>query len=127
MTVEIERKFLVADTGCLADLEGERLSQGYIASTGRATVRVRICGARAWLTLKGRTEGLSRREFEYSVDVLGTENVLQACRAAGVRKIVVSSSGAAYGYHADNPEWLSEDDPVPVSYTHLTLPTNREV
>ena len=36
MTVEIERKFLVADTGCLADLEGERLSQGYIASTGRA-------------------------------------------------------------------------------------------
>jgi len=54
----------------------------------------------------------SNREFEYSVDVLGTENLLNACVAAGVRKIVVSSSGAAYGYHADNPAWISEDQPV---------------
>lgn len=54
----------------------------------------------------------SNRAFEYSVDVEGTENVLKACLAAGVKKIVVSSSGAAYGYHADNPEWLTEDLPV---------------
>lgn len=54
----------------------------------------------------------SRREFEYSVDVLGTENLLRACVAAGARKIVVSSSGAAYGYHADNPAWIGEDAPV---------------
>ena len=37
----------------------------------------------------------STREFEHSVDVLGTENLLMACVAAGVKKIVVSSSGAA--------------------------------
>jgi len=54
----------------------------------------------------------SNREFEYSVDVLGTENLLHACVEAGVRKIIVSSSGAAYGYHADNPAWISEDAPV---------------
>ena len=54
----------------------------------------------------------STREFEYSVDVLGTRNVLEACVAAGVKKIVVSSSGAAYGYHADNPAWITEDQPV---------------
>ena len=54
----------------------------------------------------------SNRELEYSVDVLGTRNVLEACVAAGVRRIVVTSSGAAYGYHADNPAWLTEDDPV---------------
>ncbi len=54
----------------------------------------------------------SKREFAYSVDVLGTENLLRACVAAGVRKIVVSSSGAAYGYHADNPAWITEDAPV---------------
>jgi UDP-glucose 4-epimerase len=46
------------------------------------------------------------------VDVLGTRNVLEACVAAGVRRIIVTSSGAAYGYHADNPAWLTEDDPV---------------
>ncbi|MEO7106038.1 MAG: SDR family oxidoreductase [Rhodoferax sp.] len=52
----------------------------------------------------------SNREFEYSVDVLGSRNVLDACVAQGVQHIVVSSSGAAYGYHADNPAWLRESD-----------------
>jgi UDP-glucose 4-epimerase len=52
------------------------------------------------------------RELEYAVDVGGTRNVLEACVATGVRQLIVTSSGAAYGYHADNPEWLSEDDPV---------------
>jgi UDP-glucose 4-epimerase len=51
----------------------------------------------------------SNREFEYSVDVLGTENVLKACLAAGIKKIIVTSSGAAYGYHPDNPAWITED------------------
>jgi len=54
----------------------------------------------------------SNREFEYSVDVDGTRNLLGACVRHGVRRIIVSSSGAAYGYHADNPEWLTEADPV---------------
>jgi UDP-glucose 4-epimerase len=49
---------------------------------------------------------------EYRVDVDGSRNVLDACIAAGVRRLVVSSSGAAYGYHADNPAWLRESDPV---------------
>ena len=52
----------------------------------------------------------STRELEHSIDVLGTRNVLQACIDAGVRQLVVSSSGAAYGYHADNPVPLVETD-----------------
>lgn len=52
----------------------------------------------------------SNRAFEYDVDVNGTRNLLQACVAHGVRRIIVSSSGAAYGYHADNPPWLTETD-----------------
>ena len=54
----------------------------------------------------------SKREFEYSVDVLGTRNLLEACVEAGAGKIIVSSSGAAYGYHADNPAWITEDAPL---------------
>ena len=54
----------------------------------------------------------ANRVFEYAVDVEGTRNVLQACVAHGVQHIVVSSSGAAYGYHADNPAWLTEDMPL---------------
>ena len=54
----------------------------------------------------------STRELEYAVDVTGSRHVLDACVAAGVRRVVVSSSGAAYGYHADNPAWITEDQPV---------------
>jgi len=54
----------------------------------------------------------STRAFEYSVDVDGTARVLEACLAAGVRRLVVTSSGAAYGYHADNPAWLTEEHAV---------------
>jgi UDP-glucose 4-epimerase len=52
----------------------------------------------------------SNRELEYDVDVRGTQNVLQACLATGVRNLIYTSSGAAYGYHADNPAWLDEND-----------------
>ena len=48
------------------------------------------------------------RDFVFTVDVTGTDHVLKACLAHGVRRLVVTSSGAAYGYHADNPVPLSE-------------------
>jgi len=54
----------------------------------------------------------SDRAFEHSVDVGGMRNVLAACVAQGVRHLVVSSSGAAYGYHADNPDWIDESQPL---------------
>lgn len=52
------------------------------------------------------------RDLEYRIDVEGTENVLKACIYAGVEHVTVTSSGAAYGYHADNPEWLQEHHPL---------------
>ncbi len=54
----------------------------------------------------------SNRAFEYDVDVNGTRNLLEACIREGVCRIIVSSSGAAYGYHADNAAWLTEDMPL---------------
>ena len=54
----------------------------------------------------------SNREFEYSVDVLGTKNILEAAVAGKVQQIIVTSSGAAYGYHKNLPEWILEDEPV---------------
>ena len=54
--------------------------------------------------------GMSRAEA-FAVDVTGTENVLRACVAHGVRRLVVTSSGVAYGYHPDNPVPITEDVP----------------
>ncbi len=52
------------------------------------------------------------RELLHSVDVGGTRNIVDACVAAGATKLIVTSSGAAYGYHADNAALLTEDDPI---------------
>ncbi len=50
------------------------------------------------------------REAAHAVDVIGTRNVLEAAIKHGVRRLVVTSSGAAYGYHQDNPIPLRESD-----------------
>lgn len=52
------------------------------------------------------------RQMQFDVDVGGTRHVLDACLAHGVRRLVVTSSGAAYGYRADHPRWISEDAPL---------------
>jgi UDP-glucose 4-epimerase len=51
-------------------------------------------------------------DLAWRVDVQGTRRLLEACIATGVRHLVVTTSGAAYGYHADNPMWLSENAPA---------------
>lgn len=52
------------------------------------------------------------RAAAYAVDVEGTRKVVNAAIANGVRRLVVTSSGAAYGYHADNRVPLRESDPL---------------
>jgi UDP-glucose 4-epimerase len=52
------------------------------------------------------------RDAAHGVEVRGTRSILRACLANGVKRFVYTSSGAAYGYHADNPEWLDEDDEI---------------
>ena len=59
----------------------------------------------------GEPPNMSRDEI-YAIDVGGTENLLQACVDARVHKVIVTSSGAAYGYHADNAPLLDEDQPL---------------
>ncbi len=50
------------------------------------------------------------RATMYNIDVNGTRNILDACLAAGVKKIIVTTSAASYGYHPDNPVPLKEND-----------------
>jgi UDP-glucose 4-epimerase len=44
-----------------------------------------------------------------SVNLEGSRNVFEATVAAGAQRLVYASSVAAYGFHSDNPEWLTED------------------
>lgn len=59
--------------------------------------------------------GMSEEELE-EIEVGGTQRVIDACLAAGVEHLTVTSSGAAYGYHARNDgRLLAEQEPVPGS------------
>ena len=48
----------------------------------------------------------------YDVDVNGTHNVLEAAAEAGIRQVLVTTSGVAYGAFPDNPNPITEDHPV---------------
>ena len=66
MATETERKFLVLP-GDWEAAPALRMAQGYLSRSKDATVRVRVAGERAWMTVKGAGDGLSRPEFEYEI------------------------------------------------------------
>ena len=88
-------------TRLVLDVRSEEM-EGILRQNGITTV-VHLAG----IVTPGKKHG---RDLAYQVDVLGTKNVLQSCLKAGVNHLIVTSSGAAYGYHADNPDWLDEQD-----------------
>jgi CYTH domain-containing protein len=67
MGMEIERKFRVRSDAWRVGATGETYRQGYLSSVQERTVRVRVAGTRAMLTIKGPTRGISRLEFEYPI------------------------------------------------------------
>ena len=68
MPIEIERKFLLAsDAWRSAVTQSTRMRQGYVLATDERTVRVRVAGETAHITLKGMRNGIGRSEFEYSI------------------------------------------------------------
>lgn len=87
MGLEIERKFLPRDDGWRAGPPGERLVQGYLSRDPARTVRVRIAGERAFLTIKGPTLGASRAEFEYPVPPADAQAMLALCDGPVIDKI----------------------------------------
>lgn len=81
MASEIERKFLVRGDTWRPGPEGVLQRQGYL-SVEDPTVRVRIAGRRATLTVKGAQTGLTRPEFEYEVPLADAEEMLLLCAFA---------------------------------------------
>jgi adenylate cyclase len=76
MGVEIERKFLVKGEGWRAQGEPVLLRQGYLSSHAERTVRVRIEGERAVLTIKSKNVGAARGEWEYEIPVAEAAELL---------------------------------------------------
>ncbi len=52
---------------------------------------------------------LGGREETRKINLEGSRNVFEAAVGAGVERLVYTSSVAAYGFHEDNPQPLTED------------------
>ncbi|MDX8339673.1 CYTH domain-containing protein [Draconibacterium sp. IB214405] len=84
--IEIERKFLVDTNKWSPKDSGNPIVQGYLSTDKERVVRVRIKGDRAWLTIKGKTQGISRIEMEYEIPVQEAEVLLELCHDFPIRK-----------------------------------------
>ncbi len=155
MAVEIERKFLVRQDRLPALPAGTRLCQGYIPTLNRTTVRIRLSGPRAFLTLKGPSTGLSRSEFEYEIPAQDAQQMIdQLCTGGTVDKMRYEIEHAGMVWELDifagensglivaeielqhedqpfaKPDWIAEEvsaDPRYSNFALLQTPFSRWV
>lgn len=76
MGQEIERKFLVCSMGWKVGAVGIPYRQGYLCRQEARTVRVRIAGDEAYLTIKGQALGIARLEYEYPIPLAEASELL---------------------------------------------------
>ncbi len=74
---EIERKFMVQGDERRQGSKGVYCCQGYLVSDMNCTVRVRIMGERAFLTIKGKTKRISRLEYEHTIPATDAREMLE--------------------------------------------------
>jgi adenylate cyclase len=79
MAKEIERKYLIDTEKWNWRGTAVEMVQGYLVILADKVVRVRIAGEKAYITIKGNKQGISRDEFEYSIPVNDAEELLKMC------------------------------------------------
>jgi len=133
--LEIERKFLLVGDSWRSQVVGQprRLSQGYLFSDAHKSVRIRLAGDDATLTVKGSRSGISRLEFQYQIPPADAANLLALCSGPLIDKTrhIVHHAGMKWEidiFHGDNeglriaevelervdqpielPEWVGEE------------------
>lgn len=86
MTTEVERKFLVADATVLKQYQPQYFRQAYLNSNKHRTVRIRQQGKKAFITIKGKTTGISRQEFEYPIPLADAVALFALCETTPIEK-----------------------------------------
>lgn len=86
MNIEIERKFLLKNSLWREEANGVRYKQAYLNEKGDNTVRVRIEGDKAKLTIKSKANNISRMEFEYDIPMEDAEKLFLIAKTSAVEK-----------------------------------------
>lgn len=87
--VEIEYKYLV-NKALWESLEKpipELIVQGFLYKSKELVVRIRIKGNKGFLTLKGKTVGVTRSEFEYEIPLVDAEDIMAQFTEKSIRKL----------------------------------------
>lgn len=88
MGEEIERKFLVRSESWREAAEAEHFRQGFLSTEPERTVRVRVAGPQGSITIKGKTIGARREEFEYEIPLADAQRLLDAlCKRPLIEKV----------------------------------------
>lgn len=101
MGQEIERKFLVKGDAWREGAQAVRYRQGFLSTVPERTVRVRVAGDRATLTIKGKTVGATRVEFEYEVPTADAEQMLALCEQPLIEKVRYTLVTGAHTWEVD--------------------------
>ncbi len=119
MAKEIERKYLVKGSDWKKLAQGKFYCQGYIATLGKQTVRIRIVGEQGYLTLKGKTVGQTRSEFEYPIPLADAREILETlCDRPLIEKIRYKIPQGNLIWEVD--EFLGENAGLIIAEVELT-------
>jgi adenylate cyclase len=102
MAIEIERRFRISGDAWRANVAGStRITQGYLAITESAVIRVRVRDEKGYVTIKSRDGGLARQEFEYAVPPEDAAALLKLCGRRILEKIRHEVMYAGYCWEID--------------------------
>jgi len=149
MGVEIERKFLVCGDKWRKQAKGTEYRQGYLPTSDLTVVRIRMMGQDAVLTIKGRTTGVTRHEYEYPIPKADADEMLNTlCKHPLIEKTryqvqhegtlweIDEFSGENHGLivaeveleredqNISLPEWIDRDVSNDARYFNVNLASN---
>lgn len=89
MPIETERKYLVINDSFKNEATASfEIAQGYISTDPDRTVRIRLKGNDAFITIKGKSsdDGLSRYEWEKFISKEEFDELIQLCLPGTIQK-----------------------------------------
>ncbi len=116
--IEIERRFLLKnDSWKNLASPPKLLRQGYLSVEKERTIRVRIVGDQAWLTLKGYLSDVSRSEFEYPIPLADAQTMMETMSPFVLEKYRYEIHDGGFTYEID--QYFGDNAPLIVAELEL--------
>ena len=118
MAKEIERKFLVKNESFKLFSKGVIYRQGYLSRDKERTVRIRVAGEQAFITIKGLTNGMERLEFEYMISLTDANEMLSTlCLKPLIEKVRFKIMSDGHLWEVD--EFIGDNEGLTVAEVEL--------